>query len=213
VIDVHPPHEPVLNWRDFFIHLVTITIGLLIALSLEGCVEWQHHRHLVRDAEESLRAEIKNNEADMPAALSRLHDEEGTLKQDVTALRFIRSHGTSKGQSLNLSFAIHRFQDVGWKTAQSTGAFSYMPYSAAEEYSDLYSGQGELDIAVQQAARDITLALGPLLNHDDQWDLTPAECDTIEGRIETLQAQLLMVDTFMKDLDADYKKFLAAHPN
>ncbi len=43
--------------------LATITIGLLIALGLEGCVEWQHHRHLVHEAEASLRAEIKSNES------------------------------------------------------------------------------------------------------------------------------------------------------
>jgi hypothetical protein len=35
VIEVHPPEEPLHGWRDFLIHLATITIGLLIALSLE----------------------------------------------------------------------------------------------------------------------------------------------------------------------------------
>ena len=53
--------EPVEAARDFFVHLTTITIGLLIALSMEGCVEWQHHRHLVREADASLRMEIRNN--------------------------------------------------------------------------------------------------------------------------------------------------------
>jgi hypothetical protein len=212
VIDVHPPHEPVLSWRDFFVHLVTITIGLLIALSLEGCVEWQHHRHLVQDAEASLHAEIEKNEDSMPATLSRLQQEQQALKKDIAAIRYIRVHQSSKDQSINLSFAIRRFEDVGWKTAQSTGAFSYMPYGIAEEYSDIYGGQGELDASEQQAARDITLALAPLLNHDDQWDPTPSECDMIEERIQTLQAQLLLVETFMKEVDGDYKKFLAAHP-
>jgi hypothetical protein len=211
VIDVHAPHEPVLNWRDFFIHLATITIGLLIALSLEGCVERQHHRHLVHDAEASLQAEIKNNEKEMADTLSRLHEEQAALKRDIVAIRYIRVHKSSQGQSINLSFAIHRFQDVGWKTTQSTGAFSYMPYGLAEEYSDIYGAQGELDASEQQAAQDITVALAPLLNQDDRWELTPAECDTIEARIEMLQAQLLLVDTFMKDVDGDYKTFLAAH--
>jgi hypothetical protein len=48
--DIHPPHQAAHRWRDIFIHLATITVGLFIALSLEGCVEWQHHRHLVREA-------------------------------------------------------------------------------------------------------------------------------------------------------------------
>jgi hypothetical protein len=38
--DIHPPHQAAHSWRDIFIHLATITVGLFIALSLEGCVEW-----------------------------------------------------------------------------------------------------------------------------------------------------------------------------
>ena len=41
--DIHPPHQAAHSWRDIFVHLATITVGLFIALSLEGCVEWQHH--------------------------------------------------------------------------------------------------------------------------------------------------------------------------
>jgi hypothetical protein len=38
VIDIHPPHQAAHSWRDIFVHLATITVGLFIALSLEGCV-------------------------------------------------------------------------------------------------------------------------------------------------------------------------------
>ena len=72
MLDVHPPHEPLYNWRDFFVHLATITIGLLIALSLEGCVEWRHHRNLVREAEESLQREIRTNAGNLPGVLDDL---------------------------------------------------------------------------------------------------------------------------------------------
>ncbi len=101
MIDVHPPHEPVHSWPDFLLHLVTITIGLLIALSLEGCVEWQHHRHLVHDAEASLQAEIENNAKGMQGTLDDLHTQQATLKQDVVILKEIEQthkmpeHGTS----------------------------------------------------------------------------------------------------------------------
>ncbi len=39
MLDVHPPHQPVHGWRDFLIHLLTITVGLLIALGLEAVAE------------------------------------------------------------------------------------------------------------------------------------------------------------------------------
>jgi hypothetical protein len=37
-LDVHAPHHRVEGWKDFFIHLLTISVGLLIAVGIEGCV-------------------------------------------------------------------------------------------------------------------------------------------------------------------------------
>ena len=44
MLDVHPPHHAASTWRDFFIHIATIVIGLLIAVALEQTVEFIHHR-------------------------------------------------------------------------------------------------------------------------------------------------------------------------
>jgi hypothetical protein len=32
MLDVHPPHEAAHTWKDFFIHVGTICVGLLIAI-------------------------------------------------------------------------------------------------------------------------------------------------------------------------------------
>ena len=32
MLEVHPPHQTVHTWRDFFIHVATICVGLLIAI-------------------------------------------------------------------------------------------------------------------------------------------------------------------------------------
>ena len=60
MIDVHAPHNRMEGFKDFFLHLITITIGLLIALSLEGCVEWHHHRTLVREADAFKATTLEN---------------------------------------------------------------------------------------------------------------------------------------------------------
>jgi hypothetical protein len=39
MLDVHPPHQAIHGWRDFFIHIATIVVGLLIAVALEQTVE------------------------------------------------------------------------------------------------------------------------------------------------------------------------------
>src|SRR4051812_38298794 len=142
VIEVHPPHSAVHGIRDFLIHLLTITVGLLIALGLEGCVERAHHRHLVHEAEASLRIEIQNNANAMPAALTELHKQQEALQHDVEVLRYIaQNHKAPADSSMEINFRVHGLTDVAWKTAQTTTAVSYMPYSAVQEYADIYSTQ------------------------------------------------------------------------
>lgn len=216
MLDVHAPHENIHGWRDFLLHLITITIGLLIALSLEGCVEWQYRRHLVHEAEGSLHAEIKNNAGSLKDTLDDIHKQQATLKNDVVVLKYIVKHGKPpEHSSLEIVFHIRGFNSVAWKTAQSTGAFAYMPYGSAEEFSDIYNQQDEVDKAQRQAARDAVASLGPFLNgsNDDQNpDPTGGEAASIKSHIEILQGQLFLFDSAVTVLDSQYKKYLAAHP-
>jgi hypothetical protein len=214
MLDVHPPHGPTHGARDFFIHLFTITIGLLIALSLEGLVEWQHHRHLVHEAEASLHTEISNNAQGMQDTLDDLHKQQAALKHDVVVLKSImKNHKVPDHTSMEITFHIRGFESVSWKTAQTTGALSYMPYDLAQRYSDIYATQDQLQSAEQQAARDAIVSLGAFLNTaEDDPDPTEGEASTMKDKIEVLQGQLLIVDSYMKSLNDGYKKYLAAHP-
>jgi hypothetical protein len=216
VLDVHPPHEPIHGWRDFFLHLTTITIGLLIALSLEGLVEWQHHRHLVHEAESSLHAEIQSNAQGMPGVIADLHKQQNDLTNDVTVLNYlIKNHKMPEHSHMSIAFRIVSFDDVSWKTAQTTTALSYMPYARAQEYADIYGNQAQLFAAEQQSARDAILSIGPFMNDKakDEPDMTPEQADAMKQKIEILQGQLLLVENLLADLDQEYKKFLAAHPD
>ncbi len=61
MLDIHPPHHAATTWRDFFIHIATITIGLFIAIGLEQTVEAIHHLHQRHQLEEHLREELRGN--------------------------------------------------------------------------------------------------------------------------------------------------------
>ncbi len=61
MLDVHPPHSPTHTWKDFFIHVGTICVGLLIAIGLEQTVELIHHRHQLHQLEHSLDQEVERN--------------------------------------------------------------------------------------------------------------------------------------------------------
>ena len=214
MIDVHPPHSAVHGIRDFFIHLFTITVGLLIALSLEGCVERAHHRHLVHEAEVSLRTEIQNNSSSIASDLTELHKQQDILKHDVEVLKYIMANKKApKDSRMEVNFRFHGLDDLAWKTAQTTEAVSYMPYATVHEYANIYSLQDKFNAAELQAVRDATNSLGPFISSGkEDPDPTAGESAEIRSRIEILAGQLFYVETLLKALDEGYKKFLSDHP-
>jgi len=214
VLDVHAPHEPIYGWREFFIHLATITIGLLIALSLEGCVELWHHRSLVHEAEASMQIEIEANARELRGALDDVRKEQDSLKKDIAVMKkIIANPKVPNKEDLTVNFRIRTFADVSWKTAQSTGALSYMRYERAQVYANIYNAQNETAEAEHQAVRDTVLSVAPFLN-SKKGDVNPGgeEAVKIVDRLEVLQGQLIFLEDLMKRLDGEYKKFLARHP-
>ena len=61
MLDVHVPHKTEHSWKDFIIHIATITVGLFIAIGLEQTVEYFHHLHQRHQLEEALRDELRTN--------------------------------------------------------------------------------------------------------------------------------------------------------
>jgi hypothetical protein len=214
VLDVHPPHTPTHGWRDFFIHLFTITIGLLIALSLEGLVEWQHHRHLVHEAEANMTSEIRINAEGMQEHLKKLHDQQAELAHDMDTLGAMRkTRKLPADKHMSVTYTITSFDDVSWKTAQATGALAYMPYGHARDYSTIYDMQTKLTELETTAGHDAAVAVSSFYDFDDDKVVpTPEKITPIMDRIAVLEGQLLIVDSFTKGLASHYDKFLKAHP-
>ncbi len=102
-MDVHPPHQPLHTWKDFFIHLVAITIGLLLALGLEGLVEMVRHHNLVNEAKADLRSEISANHANAQANLTELRADEERIAADGKTLLSLRAGPNSNHWTIRLN--------------------------------------------------------------------------------------------------------------
>ena len=61
MLDVHAPHETIRSWKSFFIHIVAIVVGLLIAVALEQAVEVFHHRHQREELTAALQRDAEAN--------------------------------------------------------------------------------------------------------------------------------------------------------
>jgi hypothetical protein len=210
-MDVHPPHGPIRSWKDFTLHLLTITIGLLIALTLEAAVESLHHRHMVRDARANLRREIVENQRLYTQNLGSLQTQLLQLERNIEQLRELRGGKTPEHFDLQWDFNWNGFVESAWMSARDIGAIGYMQPEVIEEYSSLYRQQTFVNDAGVSIFFDQAKAAAPLLtakNRKDPKELLPGDIQAmllsaaeLEGRVKTLQAT-------MKTLEDDYAALL-----
>ena len=139
-MEVHPPHGPIHSIKEFMVHLLAITIGLLIALGLESSVEWVHHRHLARDARENIFEEVRANQQMVVRQLSVLPAEEKRLDEILSHVDDVQ-HGRPTKPLGDFMWTSVLLQDSAWKTASSTGAIAFMSYDEVQRYSALYGVQ------------------------------------------------------------------------
>jgi biotin operon repressor len=92
MLDVHAPHETAHTWKDFFVHLATIVIGLLIAVGLEQLVERLHDGHKLHATQEDLRREREANGKDLITNSHNWRWEMAELQNNLMVLEYIAHH-------------------------------------------------------------------------------------------------------------------------
>lgn len=126
MLDVHPPEHGIHGVRDFAIHLMTITVGLLIALGLENAVEAMHHRHQRKEAEATLRQEIADNQGKLSRILESSKTTHDNMVRTLLFLQARRDGERGNPSGISFSFSETPLESTGWRTALATGAISYM---------------------------------------------------------------------------------------
>jgi hypothetical protein len=147
MLDVHALHQSVRTWKDFFIHIATIVIGLLIAIGLEQTVEYFHHRHEVREARKALAAEHEEN-------IRRYHDNVrnhllrlANQSNDQRVLRYLLAHPATPEDKLPgvINFGaitLGEPVEAAWSTVEHSDVASLLPPG---ELRDLAGEYTELD--------------------------------------------------------------------
>jgi hypothetical protein len=159
MLDVHAPHQSPFGVRDFFVHLLTITVGLLIALGLEAAVEAMHHRHQRIEAEALIRQEIRQNAESLEKAATQgnysILKERDNLAHFITMTRgVLNGEQPPAGQKIDLGFHEEEIPDSAWRTATNTGVLEYMPYDEVERFGDAYREQALLQSMAQKTLED-----------------------------------------------------------
>jgi len=207
MLDVHAPHEKIHGFRDFLLHLLTITIGLLIALGLEGCVEWNHHRHLRDEAAANVRQEIEDNQKDLASVRASIGNEQKNLKEIAEVLQLRVDGKPVNKRSLQLGMTIATLQDASWQTAASTGALSYMEYAQVKRYASAYQLQGQF-VQMQSALVDKVPELLAYVASGDPTQLSASDAGLALGEVRRAMSRLEAMREIGDALDQTYSKTL-----
>lgn len=203
-MDVHAPHEPVHTWRDFATHLIIVTIGLFIALSLEALVEHLHQRHLLHTAEANLRIELQDNRDLLAGDERHLDQSEASLQQDIATLIARKSNPSTPG-ALTFGWTWNGMEDSAWSTARDSGALALMPFDTEQAWSVIYGQQGVVNEQAHAYILDIYRAQAPTKGRAaDQ--LTPAQLDQAISGLQQALADLDLLRDFCKSLDRIYER-------
>lgn len=209
MLDVHPPHEPVHGIRDFLLHLLTITVGLLIALGLEAAVEWRHHVHLRHEAEENIRREIRDNQKDLRDVLNSVPGEQTNFK---TLAAFLQAHAAGQPaeiHSVNIAVQLVTPQDASWQTAGATGALAYMGYGEVQKFAVVYQLQKKLD-AVQDTTLQPIITLLAAMSGGDPSHLSKQESTAAATQVLEVMAHIETMRELAVDLNKKYDEALKA---
>jgi hypothetical protein len=139
-MEVHPPHHPLHTWRDFFVHIGTITVGLLIAIGLEQTVEAIHHHRELVELRESLRHDAEKGIVDSQRAETTLTAEAQWLETRLAQVHeAIDRHKPlpAIGPPAISSSSFDQPADPAWNAAKTSGLLSLMPQDEVKAFSEM----------------------------------------------------------------------------
>src|SRR3984957_20154491 len=211
MLDVHAPHETVHTWKDFFIHLATIVIGLLIAVGLEQTVVYLHHRHQVAEMRKALDVERRINANEFGILTEDFHRVIPKLQANIAVYKYLQLHPGAPPEQwpglLRWVSISGFFFDSAWKTAQPRDVLQYMPRAEVLRQSELYARLYRLNQSSQEltAAKDEATSLS--IHEPDIAKLSPAQIDRQIDLTAIVLRLVASVARLFRNLNARYPDF------
>ena len=210
-MDIHPPQRHVRSLKEFFRELLTITAGILIALSLNGILDWRHHRDLVREARANIVSELQGNQRVLSTELHDLDRMEGQVRALITLVHQLEAAPDQVVHSVPYAWSLAELHATSWNTAQRTGALSYMPYEEVKRYTAVYDFQSDFQ-TVQQRGFGASLDVGglqTLLGRNARM-LNQTDLSDAERKLGVAQANVGALKEFASSLQRLYTQVLGA---
>ena len=194
---------------DYVFQFITVTAGVLIALLINGLVQWNDNRALVAQARATIEQEIAENKKDLDATLVGVAEDMKRFDNAITFASEMLTAKKTKITELKLHLNFADVSSAGWRTAERTGALSHMPYAEVQRYSLIYDLQ---DLYTEQERAMLLQLAGAsaILSGDFNPDKpNPRDLETFRERVMQLRSMLAIHEQMARRLAGRYTEALA----
>jgi hypothetical protein len=197
-MDIHAPMGPTHSFKDFAIHILIVTIGILIALGLEGIRESVHERHLLAETRTTLLDELREDRKNLVKETANVKDKSDALDAILADYSQLAKNPVELQKRVDdLQPGFYFFSGTAWGAVTSSGILAYMKPDEAGRFAAIYFDIAAYEPISQQARVDWTSVKSFFDSHP-----TMTAQDGIEGeqRLRTLQMDL----AGMKHVDQEF---------
>jgi hypothetical protein len=192
---------------DYAFQFITVTAGELIALFIDGLVDWNNNRELVATARQMIAREVADNLKELEGLPKVIESSSADIENALKLANELLSKGKSDVHQVNLNFSLATLSDASWQSADRTGALGHMDYDEVRTYAELYSNQ-ELFVAQQRGAVDLVATASSLIA--PSFDPTTANKQDVakfREQLMMMQANLLVTSQLGEQLVKAYREF------
>ena len=203
-----PPAAKKYSLADYLFQFITITAGVLIALLINGVVELNNNRRLVADARATIAREIADNKHDMDNTLAGIQGDRAKLETAITFANDLLTARKTDINKLDFSLNMADLSSSAWRTAERTGALSYMDYAEVQRYSKLYDFQDLIVERQRNMLGQLAAASAILAPGFDPAKPNPRDLELFRERLMALHGSLLIHTDMAKRLADNYAEAL-----
>jgi hypothetical protein len=202
-MEIHAPSGPTQSFKDFAIHILIVTIGILIAFGLEGVRESWRESKAVAEARLSLQEQLRFNQQQLVQELVMVKKANSDLDRVLAHLsELAKTPAVLRTQVMNISLGFHFFMTTAWDSALASGVLAHMDRAELLRFDDPYTS-----IKNYQDAEKLTLPDSISVNayFGSRRSFSPGELTTAEEKLRSLRIKTEALEHVGAELTAGLK--------
>ena len=195
------------SFADYGFQFITVTAGVLIALLIDGLVDWNNNRELVAAAHASIAREVADNLKEiegLPKSIASATDE---IDNCLKFANDLLAKGKTDVSSLQLNFNLATLNSSSWLTADRTGALSHMSYGQVKEYAELYRLQELFDTVQRRAVDLVADSIALVSSGSDPTKASQQDLMKFREQLTRYRASLFLTENLGNTLAKAYREF------